>query len=142
MLYPNSLKYLKVFKRSRGFLCHEYKTTGLSFGSYGLKVLESGYITSVQLEACRRVLIRKLRRIGSLWFRCYPDNPVTTKSVGVRMGRGKGDFSYWSFKAKPGCIILEIEGLNFVSSKFLLQKLSKKLGLKSVIVYRKRYQGC
>lgn len=83
----------------------------VAFGMFGIKALEPSWITSRQIEACRRVLIRYVRRTGKLWIRIFPDKPVTFRPAESRMGTGKGSVEYWVFPVIPEKILFEITGL-------------------------------
>ena len=103
MLRPRKVKYNKARKiRIKGT---EHRQTKVVFGEYGLKVLDGGQISSRQIEAVRRVIVRKLKRTGKVWIRIFPDVPVTAKPNEVRMGRGKGSVDKWVAVVKPGTII-------------------------------------
>jgi large subunit ribosomal protein L16 len=84
----------------------------VSFGSFGLKALEPAWITSAQIEACRVVINRRLKRGGKIWIRIFPDKPFTKKPAETRMGKGKGAPEGWVAVVKPGRIMFELEGVN------------------------------
>ena len=88
-LMPKRVKHRKVQRGNRGGLATT--NTALAFGSYGLKSLSRGWLTAVQIEACRVTINRALNRRGKLWIRVFPDKPVSAKPIEVRMGKGKGD---------------------------------------------------
>lgn len=107
MLRPKNTKFNKCQKgRIRGNETHAYK---INFGTFALKSLEPGRLTAQQLEAARRTITRKIKKIGKLWINVFPDTPVTKKPNEVRMGKGKGSVEYWVCKIKPGKIIFELE---------------------------------
>lgn len=129
---PRKVKYKKVRKRvAKGI---ETRATELAFGSFGLKALQEKWITSKQLEAARRAILRYLKKGGKLWIRIFPQKPVTKKSAGAPMGGGKGDFSHYVFPARPGRIIFEIEGIDEETAKRALRLASDKLPLKTKFV--------
>jgi large subunit ribosomal protein L16 len=109
MLQPKRTKYRKAFKgRIHGAAKGGFT---LNFGSYGLKAMEPGRITSRQLEAARRAMTRHIKRVGRVWIRVFPDVPVSTKPAEVRMGSGKGSPEYWVARVKPGRIMFEVDGV-------------------------------
>lgn len=137
MLFPKKVKYRK-WQRLRGqFKGKETRGTNLAFGSFGIKALESGRITSQQLEASRKVLTRYSAKGGKIWIRIFPDQPITQKPPEVTMGAGKGDPVGYVAVVKPGRIIFEIDGLSDESSKEALRKTQNKLPVKTKLVSRK-----
>lgn len=134
MLFPKKTKYKKQFK---GLI--KGKTTRGSqivFGKYAIKVLEEKRITSRQIEAARRAIIRKMKRLGYLWTRTFPDTPVTNKPTENRMGKGKGSVSFWVAKVKSGQILYEINGISLENAKKVLQAGSNKLPVKTKFIYK------
>jgi large subunit ribosomal protein L16 len=89
-----------------------YRGSKVSFGSYGLKSQGAKWITSSQIEACRIVINRHLKRGGKLWIRIFPDKPITKKPAETRMGKGKGSPEAWIAVVKPGRILFELEGVS------------------------------
>ena len=109
MLSPKKVKHRKVFKgKNRG---KAYRGSTISFGDYALKAVESGKLTSQQIEAARIAINRKIKRGGQVWIRVFPDKPVTRKPAETRMGKGKGSPEYWVAVTKPGKIIYELAGV-------------------------------
>ena len=134
MLMPKKIKHRKWRKgRSKGI---ERRGTELSFGSYGLKVLEKKWITARQIEAARRAIIRYLRKGGKLWIRIFPDKPITKKGTEVPMGGGKGSVEYYAFPIKPGRIIFELEGIKEEMAKEAFRKAADKLPIKTKFIKR------
>jgi len=134
ILMPKKVKHRKWRKgRSKGI---DVRGTDLVFGSYGLKSLESRWLSSQQIEAARRVILRYLRKGGKLWIRIFPDKPVTKKGTEVPMGGGKGSVDHYVFAAKPGRIIFELDGLKEELSTEALKMASVKLPIKTKIVKR------
>jgi large subunit ribosomal protein L16 len=132
VLQPSKLKYRKRQKgRTKGV---ETRVTKLAFGSFGLKSLEAKWITAEQLEAARRAILRYFKKGGKLWFRIFPDKPITSKGVEFSMGGGKGDVVGYCFPIKPGRIILEIDGLEEDLAIEALKRASDKLPIKTKIV--------
>src|SRR5690606_30679049 len=111
MLSPKRTKHRKAFKgRNRG-IAHRGST--VDFGSFGLKTLEPGWITSRQIEAARIAVTRYMKREGKVWIRIFPDKPVTAKPAEVRMGKGKGAPSHWVAVVRPGRIMFEADGVPY-----------------------------
>ncbi|MDI6591659.1 MAG: 50S ribosomal protein L16 [Patescibacteria group bacterium] len=134
MLMPRKVKHRKWQKgRSKGI---ETRGTELVFGSYGLKSLGTRWISSTQIEAARRVIIRYLRKGGKLWIRIFPQKPVTKKGVEVPMGGGKGAVSHYVFPIKPGRIIFELEGIKEEQAREALKRAATKLPIKTKFIKR------
>ncbi len=132
MLMPKRTKYRKQQKgRNRG---KSYRGNTLAFGTYGLKALELGRINSRQIEAGRVALTRTMKRTGKVWIRVFPDKPLTSKPVGVRMGKGKGSVEEWVMNIKPGRIIFEITGVDNDTALRALKLAAAKLPFKTKIV--------
>lgn len=132
ILLPKKVKYRKQQKgRSRGI---ELRATELDFGSFGLKSLGKKWVTSRQIEAARRTIIRYLRKGGRLWIRIFPDKPITKKGTEVPMGGGKGSVDHYVFPIKPGRIIFEIEGISEDEAREALAKAADKLPIKTKFV--------
>jgi len=131
---PKKVKYRKWQKgRSKGV---ERRAIRLAFGSYGLKSLETKWITSRQIEAARRMVIRYLKKGGKLWIRVFPDKPVTNKGTEVPMGGGKGSVDHYVFPIRPGRIIFEIDGIKEEEAREALKKAGDKLPIKTKFVIR------
>jgi large subunit ribosomal protein L16 len=109
MLQPKRLKYRKQFRgRMRG---KSYRGSDVTFGEYALQAVEPSWVTSRQIEAARRAIVRHVKRGGKLWIRIFPDKPVTQKPAETRMGSGKGSVDHYVAVVKPGRIIFEIAGI-------------------------------
>ena len=126
MFFPKRTKYKKSRKGSiKGF---ELKNQSLKFGFYGLKSLDNGRISAKQIETVRQAVQRKIKPFGKIWVRVFAHIPVSSKPSEVRMGKGKGNFSYWSGIVKKGQILFEISGVSkekaFSSLKLGSDKLS------------------
>ena len=134
MLRPKQTKF-KKYRKIRIKRIEQRQTT-LEFGSFGLRTLEGGKISSRQIEAVRRVITRKLKRTGKLWIRIFPNTPVTKKPVEVRMGKGKGAVDRWVAVVKPGTIIYEIGEARENHAKVALLSGAKKLSMKCNFVKR------
>jgi large subunit ribosomal protein L16 len=128
MLMPKRLKYRKKQKgRMRG---KAQRGSKLSFGEFGLKAQECGWITSRQIEAARIAINRKVKRGGKLWIRIFPDKPITNKPAETRMGKGKGNVEYWVAVIKPGRVIFEMAGVDKQQAKDAMLNAAQKLPLK------------
>ena len=138
MLQPRKVKRRKVLKgRVRGIA---HRGSEISFGSYGLKVLERGFITARQIEACRITISRAMKREGQIWIRVFPDKPITKKPAEVRMGKGKGNPEYWAAPVRPGRIIFEVDGVPEDVAREALRLAANKLSGKTKFVVRRDLQ--
>lgn len=134
MLYPKKVKHRKWRKgRSKGI---ETRATELSFGSFGLKSLGTKWISSRQIEAARRAILRYLRKGGKLWIRIFPQKPITRKGTEVPMGGGKGSVEFYVFPIRPGRIIFELEGIKEKVAREAFKKASDKLPIKTKFIKR------
>lgn len=134
MLMPKRVKYRKQFRgRMRGMA--KGGTTLLN-GEYGLQALEPGWITSRQIEAIRRSIVREMRRRGKYWVRIFPDKPVTAKPAETRMGKGKGSVDHWVAVVKPGRVIFEVSGVPDDIALSALRSAGYKLPIKTQVISR------
>ena len=134
MLQPKRTKYRKQQKgRNRGIAC---KGSEISFGSYGLKSLDLGRLTSRQIESARIAMTRHMKREGVVWIRIFPDKPVTKKPQEVRMGKGKGAHDHWVALVQPGRIMFELDGVSPAVAREALALAAQKLPVKTVTVVR------
>jgi large subunit ribosomal protein L16 len=134
ILMPKKVKHRKWRKgRSRGI---DNRANELAFGSFGLKSLDTKRVTSRQIEAARRTIIRYLRKGGKLWIRIFPDKPITKKGAEVPMGGGKGSVDHYAFSVRPGRIIFELEGIKEKDAVDAFKKASDKLPLKTKFIKR------
>ena len=137
MLQPKRTKFRRVQKgRNRG-LAHRGST--IAFGSFGLKALEPGWITSRQIEASRIAVTRYMKREGKVWILIFPDKPVTSKPAEVRMGKGKGAPSHWVAVIKPGTIMFEADGVAYDIAKEAMRLAAQKLPVKCKFIVRNDY---
>jgi len=113
-----------------------YRGAEVSFGEYGLKAMECGWLTSNQIEAARVTINRTLKRRGKLWIRIFPDKPITKKPAETRMGKGKGNPEYWVAVIKPGRVLFELEGVPADLAKQAMDLASYKLPMKTKFVSR------
>jgi large subunit ribosomal protein L16 len=134
MLQPKRTKFRKVMKgRNTGLAQRANK---VSFGEYGLKATTRGRITARQIEAARRTMTRRIKRGGKIWIRIFPDKPISSKPLEVRMGKGKGAVEYWVAQIKPGKVLFEMSGVpeQLASEAFTLA--AAKLPVATTIVKR------
>jgi large subunit ribosomal protein L16 len=137
MLLPKRVKYRKAMRgKVKG---NETRGTEVAFGSFGLKTLESGWITSRQIEAVRVTLSRTMKRDGKIWIRIFPDKPVTKKPAETRMGSGKGSPEFWVAVVKPGRIMFEVGGITQELATEALRLAGHKLPVKTKMVTRPDY---
>ncbi|MBC8213987.1 MAG: 50S ribosomal protein L16 [Candidatus Marinimicrobia bacterium] len=135
MLAPKKIKYRKPQKgRMRGM-----STTGdyVAFGTFGLKAMEPGWITSRQIEASRISIARKVKKLGRLWIRIFPHKSITKKPAETRMGKGKGAPEYWVAVVKPGRILFEIDGVDAETAQEAFRLCGHKLPIKTKMVHRR-----
>ncbi len=133
---PKSYKYKKIRKRVKLNCLKDFRSNELKDFNYGLKILDNGVISSVVLEAARRSITRKLKRTGKLKINGFPSIPVTSKPLGVRMGKGVGSIDSWVFPVKKGRILFELKGVSIDLAKSALRSASYKLPVKSKFVYK------
>lgn len=133
-LMPKRVKYRKAQRgRMKGT---SFSGSQLTFGEYGLKALENGWVTDRQIEASRVALMRHTRRGGKIWVRIFPDKPVTKKPQETRMGKGKGAPEYWVCVVKKGRILFEMEGIPMDLAKESLRLAAHKLPIKTKFITR------
>jgi large subunit ribosomal protein L16 len=134
MLMPKRTKYRKVQK---GRMSGKAKGgTRVTFGEYGLKAQESGWITARQIEAARVAMTRKIKRGGKVWINIFPDRPVTEKPAETRMGSGKGNPEYWVAVIKPGRVMFELAGVDEDLAREAMRLAGNKLPVKTKFVTR------
>jgi large subunit ribosomal protein L16 len=137
MLQPKRTRFRKKQKgRVKGIASRGHQ---IAFGTFGIKSLEPGWITSRQIEAARIAMTRAMKREGRVWIRIFPDKPITKKPAEVRMGKGKGAPEYWVAVVKPGTILFESGGVNTALAKEALRLAAQKLPIKTQFVVRKDY---
>jgi large subunit ribosomal protein L16 len=134
MLMPKKVKYRK---QQRGRMKGKAWTgSQVSFGDFGLKALEPGWVTDRQIEAGRIAITRFIKRNGRIWIRMFPDKPVTKKPQETRMGKGKGAPEFWVAVIKPGRILYEMEGVTEAEARQALRLAAHKLPIKTRFVKR------
>ena len=134
MLMPKKVEWRK---QSRGRMRGQTKGGAMvSFGEFGLKALEPGWISSRQIEAARVAISRAMSRTGKLWIRIFPDKPLTKKPAETRMGKGKGAPEEWVAVVKPGRVMFELSGVTEEMAKEALRRAGHKLPIKTKVVER------
>jgi len=134
MLLPKRVRYRKQHK---GYLKgNSPRGTTVDFGSFGIKAIDPGWITSRQIEAARIAMTRRLKREGKVWIRIFPDKPMTRKPAEVRMGKGKGSPDFWVAVVHPGRILFECDGVSQQDAFEALKLAAQKLPVKTRFVMR------
>ena len=134
MLLPRKTKHRKQFRgRRAGYAKGQLE---VQFGDYGIKSLETGWVTNRQIEAARIAMTRKIRRGGKVWINLFPDKPFTKKPAETRMGSGKGSPEGWVAVVKPGRVMFELAGVDEPLAKEALRLAGQKLPLKTKFVRR------
>jgi len=137
MLQPKKTKFRKQQKgRMKG---NAQRGNQLAFGSFGIKTLEEGWLTSRQIEAARQAVTRYMKREGQLWIKIFPDKPVTKKPAEVRMGKGKGAPELFVARITPGRILFEAEGVPLAVAKEAMRLAAQKLPVITKFVVRRDY---
>jgi len=137
MLQPKKTKHRKQQKgRIKGNAGRGHE---LTFGSFGIKSLQQGFMNGRQIEAARIAVTRYMKRQGQVWIRVFPDKPMTSKPAEVRMGKGKGALDHWVARIKPGNLIFEIDGVDEETAKEALRLAAQKLPVTTKYVVRKDY---
>ncbi len=136
--FPKKVKHRKwqTFREHPDKIGVASRGTKVSFGSFGLKAMQPGRITSNQLEATRKILSRASGKTGKVWIRIFPDMPYTKKPAQVKLGKGKGDLVGYVVPVKPGRVMFEIDGLNEVDAREAMRKAGTKLPVKTKFVAR------
>jgi large subunit ribosomal protein L16 len=139
MLMPKKVKHRRVMKgRMRG---KATRGEQISFGDFGLKALEAGWITDRQIEAARIAMTRHVKRGGKIWIRMFPDKPITRKPAETRMGSGKGAPDHWVAVVKPGRVLYEIQGVDQHLAQEAFKLAAQKLPIKTKFVSRADLEG-
>ena len=134
MLMPKKVKFRKVQRgRMKG---KAWTGSTVSFGDYGLKALECGWVTDREIEAGRIAITRFIKRSGRIWIRMFPDKPITKKPQETRMGKGKGAPEEWVCVVRPGRILFEMEGVTIVEARRAMQLAAAKLPIKTKFATR------
>ncbi len=137
MLMPKRVKYRKVQRgRLKGKANRGYT---IAFGTFGLQAVESHYITSRQIEAARRAIVRYIRRGGKLWIRVFPAKPWTKRAAETRMGSGKGSVEHYVAPVRPGKVLFEMAGIREDQAKEALRLAAFKLPMKTQFISREEH---
>ncbi len=138
MLQPKRSKHRKMQKgRMKG---DAKRGATISFGSFGLKALDSVWLTNRQIESARQAMTRHMKREGNVWIRIFPDKPITKKPAEVRMGKGKGNPEYWAAVVQPGRILFEADGVPMQTAKEAFELAAQKLPIQTKFVVRRDYE--
>lgn len=137
MLMPKKVKHRKVQRGRRNGKA--YRGSDVTFGEFGIKSLDSEWITSRQIESARIAINRYIKRGGKIWIRIFPDKPITQKPAETRMGKGKGSLDHWVAVVKPGRIMFEVAGVSEEVAREALRLASYKLPVRTKIVSRKDF---
>ncbi len=134
MMMPKKVKYRK---QQRGRMAGKaWRGSSISFGEYGLKAMECGWVTDRQIEAARVAMTRSIKRGGKVWIRLFPDKPITKKPAETRMGKGKGAPEQWVAVIRPGKVLFEMEGVDQATAHAAMQLAAHKLAIKTRFVTR------
>ena len=138
MLQPKRVKYRRP-QDGRGNKGNAHRGTQLAFGSFGIKTLQTKWITARQIEAARIAVTRYMQREGQIWIRIFPDKPITKKPADVRMGKGKGAPEGFVAPVTPGRMLIEVEGVSYEIAKEALRLAAQKLPVTTKFVVRRDY---
>ena len=139
MLQPKRSKHRKMQKgRMKG---DTKRGATISFGTFGLKALESVWLTNRQIESARQALTRHMKREGNVWIRIFPDKAITKKPAEVRMGKGKGNPEYFAAVVQPGRILFECDGVPMQTAKEAFELAAQKLPIATKFVVSRDYQA-
>ena len=134
MFQPKRTKYRKQQKgRNKGIA---YRGSTLNFGTFGLKAVSRGQLTSRQIESARRAMTRKVKRGAKIWIRIFPDKPITKKPLEVRQGKGKGNVELWVCNIKPGKILYEMEGADENLAREAFALAASKIPIDTIFIKR------
>ena len=138
-LEPKKVKWRRQHRgRRRGMAT---RGSHVSFGSFGLKTVEAGWVTARQIESARIAIIRQIRKHGRMWIRIFPDKPITKKPAEVRMGKGKGAPDQWVSVVRPGRILFEVEGVDRELAAEAFRLAGHKLPVKTKLVGSRDFSG-
>ena len=136
MLMPKKVKFRK---QQRGRMCGKaWRGSSISFGEYGLKAMECGWITARQIEAARIAMTRFIKRGGKVWIRLFPDKPITKKPAETRMGKGKGAPEEWVAVVRPGKILFEMEGVSAEIAEAAFRLAAHKIPMPTKFIQREK----
>lgn len=129
MLAPRKLKYRKAFRGKRDG--YSFRGSTIAYGQFGIKSLDSGWVTARQIEAARRAMTRYIKRGGQVWIRIFPDKPVTQLPAEVTMGGGKGAPSHFVAVVRPGRVLFEMAGVDETVAREAMRLAQHKLPVKT-----------
>jgi large subunit ribosomal protein L16 len=139
MLQPKRTKFRKQMKgRMKG---NAARGSQLAYGTFGIKSVDSSFLTARQIEAARIAATRFMKREGSLWIMIFPDKPITKKPLEVRMGKGKGSVEFWVAVVKPGRVLFEVSGVPMETAKEALRLAAQKLPVKTKFIISRDFQA-
>ncbi|WP_248722195.1 50S ribosomal protein L16 [Seonamhaeicola sp. ML3] len=139
MLQPKRTKFRKQQKgRMKGLSNRGHQ---LSNGTFGIKAMDSVFITARQIEAARIAATRYMKREGQLWIKIFPDKPITKKPLEVRMGKGKGGVELYVAVVKPGRVLFEVGGVPLEIAKEALRLAAQKLPVKTKFLIARDYEA-
>jgi large subunit ribosomal protein L16 len=134
MMMPKKVKFRK---QQRGRMAGKaWRGSSISFGEFGLKALECGWVTDRQIEAARVAMTRSIKRGGKVWVRLFPDKPITKKPAETRMGKGKGAPEQWVAVIRPGKILFEMEGVDRTVADTAMRLAAHKLAIRTKFISR------
>ena len=137
MLMPKRVKYRKMQRgRIKGLA---QRGNQITFGSYALQATDRDFLTSRQIEAARRAIVRYIRRGGKVWIRVFPDKPVTKRAAETRMGSGKGSVDHWVAPVRPGRVLFEMAGVREELARDALRLAAQKLPVRTQFIKREEY---
>ena len=137
MLEPKKTKFRRHHRGHRRGMAK--KGDYVAFGSYGLKAVESGWVSARQIESARITISKEVRKVGKMWIRIFPDKPITKKPAETRMGKGKGAPEYWIAVVKSGRILFEVEGVSKEVAELACRNAGHKLSIKTKFVGRREF---
>ena len=139
MLQPKRTKHRKMQKvRMKG---DTKRGATISFGTFGLKAMESVWLTNRQIESARQAMTRHMKREGNVWIRIFPDKAITKKPAEVRMGKGKGNPEYFAAVVQPGRILFEADGVSLQTAKEAFELAAQKLPIATKFVVSRDYEA-
>ena len=139
MLQPKRTKFRKMQKgRVKGLA---YRGSTVAYGSFAIKTMDIGFISSRQIEAARIAITRFMKREGQVWIRIFPDKPITKKPLEVRMGKGKGAPEYFVAVVKPGRVLFEVSGVPVAVAKEALRLAAQKLPVTTKFIIARDFKG-
>ena len=138
MMMPKKVKFRK---QQRGRMAGKaWRGSSISFGNFGLKAMECGWVTDRQIEAARVAMTRSIKRGGKVWIRLFPDKPITKKPAETRMGKGKGAPEQWVAVIRPGKILFEMEGVDRETAHSAMRLAAHKLAIKTRFIAREEVE--